>query len=290
MYELIRCLYSLLFADVDLRSESRLERRSNGSNQQQQQPQQNLYQQQYHNTLSRRNSTGSSALNGGMNSHTAAINLQSSGQTAVVGHHRGFSSTVVAAANSAASGDCPWFMPHQMPPTAPARQHKRPAPQPGGGVPGGGGMGHVGMQPPQFINPPPAPQQQSQPPPQHSPQQHQQMAPPQLPPHSVTVSCLNIPYAVQLTRTIASYVFRVIKISIPSTCRRLSNNSSSNITSNHHQCTPEEWSLRCTTYQNLPISTVCLGRPVSSKQHSITSQRPSTVLWAAISRISCPPR
>ncbi|XP_065088629.1 tyrosine-protein kinase csk-1 isoform X2 [Ochlerotatus camptorhynchus] len=183
------CAYSKIYEDVDVRSESRLDRRGIGSHQQQQQQQQQqaLYQQQqYQNTLSRRNSTGSSALNGGMNSHTAAINLQSSGQTAVVGHHRGFSSTVVAAANSAASGDCPWFMPHQMPPTAPARQHKRPAPQPGGGVPGGGGMGHVGMQPPQFINPPPAPQQQSQQPPQHSPQQHQQMAPPQLPPHSVT--------------------------------------------------------------------------------------------------------
>ncbi|XP_058824972.1 uncharacterized protein LOC131685336 isoform X2 [Topomyia yanbarensis] len=172
--------------DVDVRSESRVDRRGYGNYQQQQYQQQ----QQLHNTLSRRNSTGSSVLNGGMNSHTAAINLQSSGQTAVVSHHRGFSSTVVAAANSAASGDCPWFMPHQIPPTAPARQHKRPAPQPGGvGVPTGGGVGGVGlMQPPQFINPPPAPQQQSQQQSQHSPQQqqHQQMAPPQLPPHSVT--------------------------------------------------------------------------------------------------------
>ncbi|XP_062712857.1 tyrosine-protein kinase TXK isoform X2 [Aedes albopictus] len=182
------CAYTKIYEDVDVRSETRIDRRGIGSPpyQQQQDPyQHHLYQ----NTLSRRNSTGSSALNGGMNSHTAAINLQSSGQTAVVSHHRGFSSTVVAAANSAASGDCPWFMPHQMPPTAPARQHKRPAPQPGVGVPGGGGgggMGHVGMQPPQFINPPPAPQQQNQQPPQHSPQQHQQMAPPQLPPHSVT--------------------------------------------------------------------------------------------------------
>uniref|UniRef100_A0A182VXN6 Tyrosine-protein kinase n=1 Tax=Anopheles minimus TaxID=112268 RepID=A0A182VXN6_9DIPT len=90
--------------------------------------------------VSRRNSTGSSVALNGMNSHTAAINLQhpGTGQTAVVGHHRGFSSTVVAAANSAAASasatDCPWFLPHQMPPppTAPARQHKRPAPQPGG--------------------------------------------------------------------------------------------------------------------------------------------------------------
>ncbi|XP_053690959.1 tyrosine-protein kinase Fer [Sabethes cyaneus] len=178
--------------DVDVRSESRVDRRgfaNHQQQQQQQQQQQHQHHQQAHSTLSRRNSTGSSVLNGGMNSHTAAINLQSSGQTAVVTHHRGFSSTVVAAANSAASGDCPWFMPHQMPPTAPARQHKRPAPQPGtGGVPAGGvGVGGVGlMQPPQFINPPPAPQQQNQQQSQHSPQQHQQMAPPQLPPHSVT--------------------------------------------------------------------------------------------------------
>ncbi|XP_050085566.1 uncharacterized protein LOC126571251 [Anopheles aquasalis] len=143
--------------------------------------------------LSRRNSTGSSvALNGGMNSHTAAINLQHpSGQTAVVGHHRGFSSTVVAAANSAAAAatDCPWFMQHQMPPTAPARQHKRPAPQPGGLVGAGGLIDRTHMQPPQFISPPPAPQQQQQ------QQQHSQQSaaaaaaavvpPPQLPPHSL---------------------------------------------------------------------------------------------------------
>lgn len=63
-----------------------------------------------------------------MNSH--AVNLQTSGhQSVAVGHHRGFSqpSTVNT------SGD-PWFLQsgaHEMPPTAPARHHKRPAPQPG---------------------------------------------------------------------------------------------------------------------------------------------------------------
>lgn len=58
----------------------------------------------------------------GMNSHTAALNLQSSG-------HRGFPQVTSTTGNSS---ECPWFMsPHQMPPTAPARQHKRPAPQPG---------------------------------------------------------------------------------------------------------------------------------------------------------------
>uniref|UniRef100_A0A182UVX6 Tyrosine-protein kinase n=1 Tax=Anopheles merus TaxID=30066 RepID=A0A182UVX6_ANOME len=161
--------------------------------------------------VARRNSTGSSVALNGMNSHTAAINLQhpGTGQTAVVGHHRGFSSTVVAAANSAAASasatDCPWFLPHQMPPppTAPARQHKRPAPQPGGatvvGGGGGGGGGGPGshMQPPQFISPPPAPQQQQQ---QHQQQHSQQSAivpPPQLPPHSVNPSLSSIHHPVQ---------------------------------------------------------------------------------------------
>lgn len=71
----------------------------------------------------RRNSTGSVEV---MHSH--AVNLQTSGhQSVVVGHHRGYSqpSTVNT------SGD-PWFLQaHEMPPTAPARHHKRPAPQPG---------------------------------------------------------------------------------------------------------------------------------------------------------------
>ncbi|XP_050068211.1 mucin-5AC [Anopheles maculipalpis] len=158
--------------------------------------------------VSRRNSTGSSVALNGMNSHTAAINLQhpGTGQTAVVGHHRGFSSTVVAAANSAAASasatDCPWFLPHQMPPppTAPARQHKRPAPQPGGGVGGGGGGPGSHMQPPQFISPPPAPQQQQhhqqQPQQQHS-QQPAIVPPPQLPPHTVNPSLSSIHHPVQ---------------------------------------------------------------------------------------------
>lgn len=62
-----------------------------------------------------------------MNSHVSPINLQSPGQTVVVSHHRGFSQP-----SSANTGD-PWFLQssHQMAPTAPTRQHKRPAPQPG---------------------------------------------------------------------------------------------------------------------------------------------------------------
>ncbi|XP_052899039.1 methylcytosine dioxygenase TET [Anopheles moucheti] len=160
--------------------------------------------------VSRRNSTGSSVALNGMNSHTAAINLQhpGTGQTAVVGHHRGFSSTVVAAANSAAASasatDCPWFLPHQMPPppTAPARQHKRPAPQPGGGSVGGGGGGPGNhMQPPQFISPPPAPQQQHHQQQQQQQQQHSQqpaiVPPPQLPPHTVNPSLSSIHHPVQ---------------------------------------------------------------------------------------------
>lgn len=73
---------------------------------------------------SRRYSTGSIKV---MNSHVSPLNLQSPGQTVVVSHHRGFSQP-----SSANAGD-PWFLQssHQMAPTAPARQHKRPAPQPG---------------------------------------------------------------------------------------------------------------------------------------------------------------
>ena len=71
----------------------------------------------------RRNSTGSLEV---MNSH--AVNLQTSGhQSVVVGHHRGFSQP-----STVPSGGDPWFLQaHEMPPTAPARHHKRPAPQPG---------------------------------------------------------------------------------------------------------------------------------------------------------------
>lgn len=101
-----------------------------------------------------------------MNTHaTTALNLQSSaGQTSVVGHHRGFSQPT--AANS---GD-PWFLQstgHQMPPTAPARQHKRPAPQPGTGGGGGGGVPIGGV----LL------QQQ-----QHS-QSQPHIVPPTIPPH-----------------------------------------------------------------------------------------------------------
>ncbi|XP_055690049.1 tyrosine-protein kinase CSK isoform X2 [Lutzomyia longipalpis] len=90
-----------------------------------------------------------------MNSHATALNLQSSGQTAVVGHHRGFSQVSASTGGGGStSGDCPWFMAaHQMPPTAPIRQHKRPAPQPGI-------LLHTQPQPnvkhhPQMSNPPP---------------------------------------------------------------------------------------------------------------------------------------
>lgn len=62
--------------------------------------------------ISRRNSTGSTSVNG-MNSNTAAINLQSS-----AGHQRGYP----AKTNTEWTSKCP--------PTAPARQPKRPAPQP----------------------------------------------------------------------------------------------------------------------------------------------------------------
>lgn len=65
-----------------------------------------------------------------MNSHASPINLQSSGQTVVVGHHRGFSQP-----SSSNAGD-PWFLQssHQMPPTAPTRQNKRPTAQSSGSI------------------------------------------------------------------------------------------------------------------------------------------------------------
>ncbi|XP_002017093.2 uncharacterized protein LOC6591741 [Drosophila persimilis] len=83
-----------------------------------------------------------------MNSHATATQ---NGQTTVVGHHRGFSqpSVTVAAAATATgstSGD-PWFLQttgHQMPPTAPLRHNKRPAPQPNVAGIVGGGTGAVG--------------------------------------------------------------------------------------------------------------------------------------------------
>lgn len=59
-----------------------------------------------------------------MNSHTTAINLQSS-----TGHHRGFSASV---GSSAPSTTNEWSHGYQQPPpVAPARHQKRPAPQPG---------------------------------------------------------------------------------------------------------------------------------------------------------------
>ncbi|XP_013111387.2 serine-rich adhesin for platelets [Stomoxys calcitrans] len=64
-----------------------------------------------------------------MNSHATATQ---NGQTTVVGHHRGFSQPTVTVATSSTGGD-PWFLQstgHQMPPTAPLRHNKRPAPQP----------------------------------------------------------------------------------------------------------------------------------------------------------------
>ncbi|KAH8257969.1 hypothetical protein KR038_003586 [Drosophila bunnanda] len=89
-----------------------------------------------------------------MNSHATATQ---NGQTTVVGHHRGFSQPSVTVAAAAASGNTagdPWFLQttgHQMPPTAPLRHNKRPAPQPNavlgsgaGGVSAAGGGSAVG--------------------------------------------------------------------------------------------------------------------------------------------------
>jgi len=81
-----------------------------------------------------------------MNSHATATQ---NGQTTVVGHHRGFSQPSVTVASAAATGSTagdPWFLQttgHQMPPTAPLRHNKRPAPQPNAVLGVGAGSGSV---------------------------------------------------------------------------------------------------------------------------------------------------
>lgn len=81
-----------------------------------------------------------------MNSHATATQ---NGQTTVVGHHRGFSQPSVTVAAGSATGSTagdPWFLQttgHQMPPTAPLRHNKRPAPQPNA-VLGAGGTASAG--------------------------------------------------------------------------------------------------------------------------------------------------
>ncbi|XP_062122852.1 mucin-5AC [Drosophila sulfurigaster albostrigata] len=91
-------------------------------------------------------STGGSCKVEDMNSHATATQ---NGQTTVVGHHRGFSqpSVAAAAASGGTAGD-PWYLQatgHQMPPTAPLRHNKRPAPQPNSmGVGVGVGVGVTG--------------------------------------------------------------------------------------------------------------------------------------------------
>lgn len=79
--------------------------------------------------LSQSSAANSRANTTVMNSHATATQ---NGQTTVVGHHRGFSQPTVTVATSSTGGD-PWFLQstgHQMPPTAPLRHNKRPAPQP----------------------------------------------------------------------------------------------------------------------------------------------------------------
>lgn len=65
----------------------------------------------------------------------SGMNLQSTGQTAAVG--KGYLQNSTHPPTSL-SGECPWFLQNpgatplnDPPPTAPLRQHKRPAPQPG---------------------------------------------------------------------------------------------------------------------------------------------------------------
>lgn len=86
----------------------------------------------------RRNSTGQIAV-GPPLANCSGMNLQSTGQTAAVG--KGYLQTTTAHPQNSLAGECPWYLqnpgansnpPLLPPPTAPLRQHKRPAPQPGG--------------------------------------------------------------------------------------------------------------------------------------------------------------
>lgn len=87
----------------------------------------------------RRNSTGWIADRGEPGGDEG-MNLQSTGQTAAVG--KGYHQSTALQQNSLSSGECPWYLQNPgaalnnnnnpaPPPTAPLRQHKRPAPQPG---------------------------------------------------------------------------------------------------------------------------------------------------------------
>jgi c-src tyrosine kinase len=87
----------------------------------------------HHQRIARRYSTGEIIYNG-MNSQTAAINLQQSGQTSIVSHHHAFPSTVTTTITTGNPNEPPRYAASQAIPTAPLRQHKRPAPQPGNGI------------------------------------------------------------------------------------------------------------------------------------------------------------
>lgn len=132
VYQVLSCL--IIFADV---VDDLVKRNTNQSDRRQHRKQNN----HLSSPILRRNSTGSSSndnnnnssnnhikpnnnkssLNG-MNSHTAAINLQTSAGQA-------FSSSVVRTPNTTTNE---WFNnKHPVAPVAPARHHKGPAPKPG---------------------------------------------------------------------------------------------------------------------------------------------------------------
>jgi c-src tyrosine kinase len=87
-----------------------------------------------------------------MNSQTAAINLQQSGQS---GHHHAYPSTVTTTITTGNPNDSQRYA-LQATPTAPIRQHKRPAPQPGNGIGMSNGLNNMM----QHRNVPPLHQQQ----------------------------------------------------------------------------------------------------------------------------------
>ncbi|XP_016952532.1 probable serine/threonine-protein kinase mkcB isoform X2 [Drosophila biarmipes] len=113
-----------------------------------------------------------------MNSHATATQ---NGQTTVVGHHRGFSQPSVTVASASATGSTagdPWFLQttgHQMPPTAPLRHNKRPAPQPNAVLGAGAGSG-AGASAPSAVGAVLLHQQQLS-------QSQPHIVPPSIPPH-----------------------------------------------------------------------------------------------------------
>ncbi|EDV93460.1 tyrosine-protein kinase CSK isoform X2 [Drosophila grimshawi] len=173
-----------------------------------------------------------------MNSHATATQ---NGQTTVVGHHRGFSQPSVAATtvSGSTSGD-PWYLQatgHQMPPTAPLRHNKRPAPQPNSmGVGVGVGVGVVAtslLQHQQQLS-------QSQP----------HIVPPSIPPHHHHHRDNNVHQTPAATAAAAHAL------------------NSHNLINNHSPKSPNQTQLQL---QQQPQTTTIQQQQQQQQQHSILS-------------------